>query len=648
MKINLAIAVICLFLSHGAWATTQVTSIDFVAKDKTSQIEIKSNSPVVFDKQENTQDRQIVVDLKDTKLARTAKRSLDTSSFNSKVSLISPYSVDNGVNSRIVIQLRDMVQASVSQDGNILRITVPNGSADEAAAPPPETVLDVPAPNAISVQTPDAAPAPAASTPSAVANSAPAPSADEPPPPPPASMNTTDDVAGVTANQIIAPAAKPTPLGKLEQLLQNSETKRFTGKPITLQLRDADLQDAFRLIGDASGFNIVVGAGVTGKLTMSLVDVPWDQALDVILHTQKLGAERNNNLLRIVTLKDLTDEKMEESKAKQAAESNATRITRVFPISYASITDLVTILTKFASTANATGGAPGSTNLAIVQADARTNSIIVRDTADTIERMKKLIELLDTQTPQVQIEAKIIEASEGLSKNINGNLGFGAGDAAFGFNGATPGTDLVSGGDFRNGGTPSPSIGGGAGINLNFLSPFGLNRINSLIQIGESDSDAKIIAAPRMVVLNKESATILQSTPILVPSSSTQLGIVTNTSSVQQANLSLTVQPTITNEGSVLMQITVSRDVPQPVAGGQAVSNRNMTTKVLVESGSTLVMGGIYVSDQQKSSNGFPILRKIPIIGALFGQETTLDNHNELIFFITPRILNAKEAGLGT
>jgi type IV pilus assembly protein PilQ len=157
----------------------------------------------------------------------------------------------------------------------------------------------------------------------------------------------------------------------------------------------------------------------------------------------------------------------------------------------------------------------------------------------------------------------------------------------------------------------------------------------------------KVISAPRTVVLDKESASIVQSTPVLVPAlTSTQNGPV-STSTIAQANLSLNVVPTITNEGSVIMQLNVSNDVPFNLAGGQqAVANRNISTRVLVESGSTLVMGGIYTANLSKTSSGFPFLRNIPIIGALFGNESDSDQRTELFFFITPRILNLKEAGV--
>jgi type IV pilus assembly protein PilQ len=437
-------------------------------------------------------------------------------------------------------------------------------------------------------------------------------------------------------------------------------------------VRDADVTDVFRLIAESSGFNIVLGEDVKGKITMSVEGVPWDQALDVILHTQKLGAERNNNILRIVSLANLTSEKQAELSAKVASEASAPRVTRVFPISYAKLGDLVTVLTKFSSSTSGTSAvagasAAGGAATTVVQADERTNSIIVRDIPENIERVKKLIEILDTQTPQVLIESKIVEATESFSNSIGGQLGFGNSNSNTQFFSSFAGGDPIDP-LFANG-TSAPVFGSGAAASGAGSSSsgssggstpggsFGVSpqlaflpssiRLNALLNLSESQSDIKIISAPRTVVLDKESASIVQSTPVQVPAlTSTQNGPV-STSTIAQANLSLNVIPTITNEGSVIMQLNVSNDVPFPLAGGsQAVANRNITTRVLVESGSTLVMGGIYTINRSINSAGFPFLRNIPIIGALFGSETKQDQRTELFFFITPRILNLKEAGV--
>jgi type IV pilus assembly protein PilQ len=642
-----------------AWAA-KVTSIDFQAGANSSEIDIRADGPISFDKQENADDKQIVLDLKGASLSKNASRNLDTSSFDSKVLLVSPYSVDGQPdNSRVVIQLKDMQNVDVSQNGNTLKISVPNSGT---YTPTQAAMNDSPSESAGAGS---ASPQMAPTSGTSAANSE-----DVAPDITRQSKNSDIQVGSMTTTPG-GKAERQSAVGmkdKLDQFVDARETKRFVGHPITLKVRDAELTDVFRLIAEASGFNIVLSDNIKGKITLSLENVPWDQALDVILHTNKLGAERNNNLLRVVPLTDLTAEKTEELAAKLATDASAPRVTRIFPISYAKLDDLTNILLKFsgsasqATSAAANGGtASGQGASTLVQADSRTNSIVIRDIPENIARDQKLISLLDTQTPQVLIESKIVEATEGFQNSLNGSLGFGKqtgqGQYFSSFNGSNPVDPLFSlGGNsvYPQGGVQASGVangttpGGNIGISPQFAFLPGNLRLNALLQLTESDSNVRVISSPRTVVLDKEQANIVQSTPVLVPATtSTQNGPV-STVTIAQANLSLNVTPTVTNEGSVIMQLNVSNDVPfnLPNSTQQAVANRNITTRVLVESGSTLVMGGIYTVSTSQSSSGFPFLRSIPIIGALFGQENDSNTRSELFFFITPRILNLKETGL--
>lgn len=642
-----------LLMLPGLALAAKVTSINFNSSDSASEIQISSDAPITFDKQENANDKQIIIDLKDATLSSAASRKMDTSSFDSKVMLVSPYKVDTG--SRVVIQLRDMASADVTQNGNVIKISVPN--AGSAASP----------------STPQAATSDASNTAANSATDMPPPDQAAAPAPGPSSSGMPEAQVGTTSTTPEAQAQAAQTVGikdKLDDFIESRESRRFVGKPITLKVRDADLVDVFRLIADTSGFNIIVGDDVKGKVTLSLEDVPWDQALDVILQTQKLGAERSANLLRIVTLANLTSEKQAELAAQQATEASAPRVTRVFPVNYAKLDDLTTILKKFVGAPEtpapgATGAAAvalaPSTSTTVVQADARTNSIIVRATQENVERVHKLIQILDTQTPQVLIEGKVIEATEGFSKSIGGQIGFGKqngnGQYFSSFSGADPVDPLfsINGSNaiFPQGGVQAGAAGSGGSFGLSPQLAFlpGNLRLNALLNLSESENSVRVVSSPKAVVLDKEKANIVQSTPVLTLSVAQTANGPVSLPVVQQANLSLDVTPTVTNEGSVLMQLSLSRDVPVSLGSvnGQpssAVANRNVSTRVLVESGSTLVMGGIYTMDQTKNSSGFPVLRKIPILGALFGNDSETTTRSELFFFITPRILNLKESGI--
>jgi type IV pilus assembly protein PilQ len=604
--------------SAGAWGSSKITAIDFSGTSDPSELSIQADGPLTFNKQENAQDNQIILELKGATISKSNARKIDTSSFNSRVSLISPYQVkDQPDTVRVVIQLRGPGAADIRQDGNSIKVKIPN---EGMAAPNPND----PANKAATAG--DSAPG----SPDAVAS--PAPGTDK---------------------------------SNLETFTENKEAKTFNGKPITIQVREGEVSDVLRLIGEASGFNMMIGDDVKGKISLSLTDVPWDQALDVVLHTLHLGAERNNNILRVVTLKSFLDEKQEQLAAEKLATASAPRVTKIFPISYAKLGDIQALLTKFASPPDSgtqlagavSAAARPDANTGIVEIDNRTNSLIVRDLPANIERMKKLIELLDTQTPQVMIEAKIIEASESFSNLLSGSLGVGSGGATSFLASISGGNPLDSlfgtPGVFLNGGAVSPvssvtsgsnAVGNGTfGISPDMSFIPGVGRLNALLSWGESDSQVKIIASPKTVVINKETATILETTPVLVQGTTTVAGVGTvPAATVQNANIGLTVKPTVTNDGSVMLQLTATKDVPF----GPGIGNRKIDTTVLVDSGSTLVIGGIYTSSITHSSSGIPFLRKIPIIGALFGSDTSGTDRSELFIFITPRILNPKEAGL--
>jgi type IV pilus assembly protein PilQ len=212
----------------------------------------------------------------------------------------------------------------------------------------------------------------------------------------------------------------------------------------------------------------------------------------------------------------------------------------------------------------------------------------------------------------------------------------------------TPGV-FSSGAGMSSMSSPSAGLPNGSfgfSPSISFLP--GVSKLNALLSWGESDNKLKIVSSPKTVVLNKESANIVQGTPVLVQGTTTVAGVGTiPTSTMQQAKLSMDVKPTVTNDGSVLLDLTVTKDVVVTLGGANSgIGARSMKTMVLVDSGSTLVIGGIYTMQSNHSSAGFPFLRKIPIIGALFGTDSSSSSRSELFIFVTPRILNPKEAGL--
>ncbi|MFZ9595036.1 MAG: type IV pilus secretin PilQ [Bdellovibrionia bacterium] len=568
------------------WAVTNIVSLNFDASLNPQELVIDADGPIDAQKQISQADRQVILEIKEAPLEGSATQAIDTTALSPNLSRISPYPMEGQATGvRIALQFKALPDVELLPSGNRLRVLIYPSLGD-----------------------------------------------DDP--------------------------SKKANRSYLDEFIENKENQKFTGKPVTLQLRDVEVQDVLRLIGEASGFNVIIGDDVKGKITLSLVDVPWDQALDVVLHTLHLGAERSNNILRVSTLANLTAEKTAELQAIKAAKAAMPLVTRVFPISYARLPDLQALLSKFIGSQPSEGGIPGLSDTPIVQIDDRTNSIVVHDSVEKLEKVKKLIEALDTQTPQVMIEAKVVEATEGFTQSLTGSLGFGSSGETSGFASFAGGNPLDpllgTGGVYATGAAISNGTGAASSRNGSFgLSPTlsflpGMARLNAVLSWGESENQLKVVSSPKTVVLNKESSSIVQSTPVLVPTTTTaQTGQVIPATTIAQANISLDVRPTVTNDGSVLMELTVSKDVPVALVGGNAVGNRNIKTTVLVESGSTLVIGGIYTMETNRTSSGFPILRKLPLIGALFGDESDNTSRSELFIFITPKILNVKESGLG-
>ncbi len=600
------------------WASSVITSIDFNGMVDPPEIKVQGDSPFESEVIKGSTDKEFGILLKGARLSEGASAALDTSSLGTLVSLIRPAasapvtsapvtSAKDAAGPIVLVQLNEAGVPNFMQKGNTLLVRVSKASKSS-----------------------------------------------------PIQANSTSEP--VSDSLVSVPAKSD----RLAELMTSQAENKFSGKLITLKLRDANVADVFQLIGEASGFNVVLGKDISGKISLSLEDVPWDQALDVVLHTMELGAERSNNVLRITTLANLTARKQQELAANQVVKQATPKITRIFPISYANLKDLVASLQKFSSSAGSGGSmgsgsfgggtvqgagamAQGGDDPVVIQPDERTNSIIIHDIPKNLDQMKKLIDVLDTQTPQVMIEAKVIEASENFGKSLSGSLGIG--DTATGalgsFAGGNP-TDQLIGtpGVFASGSAISTLSGTNGTLafspNLSFLSS--TLRLNAILGIGESENQVKVMASPKTVVLNRQKSSIISTTPVAIPTLAMTPGVGSTPSiTISDANLGLTVTPTVTNDSSVLMDLDVSKDVPMTVTGGQGIGKRNIKTQVIVESGTTLVIGGIYTQTSDHGASGFPILRNIPVIGWLFGNELNKEERDEILIFVTPRILNAKD-----
>ncbi len=424
---------------------------------------------------------------------------------------------------------------------------------------------------------------------------------------------------------------------------------RYTGEPISVNLKDVDLRDFFRLIHEISGLNVVLDPAVKGTLTIVLDEVPWDQALDIVLQNNGLDKQLSGNVLRIATRDTLkreaeTQRDLEKAQAEAVAPVTVTRV-----LSYGKAASMKDTLKKFLS-------ARGD-----ILSDDRSNQLIIRDIPSVIPTVDNLIRQLDRKSQQVEIEARVVSASRSFAQDIGTELGF-AGSTTSGRS-LFSGTPAVGGSGVTSGAgvPPSPvSIGTGSvsgngrtsGIPLitSFsagvpTSGFGFSHrspnfaVDFFITAAEAKGVGKLLSKPKVITQNNEKATVKQGTKIPIQTT------INNTISVQfiDAVLKLEVTPQITAEGTVFMDVIVENTqidsgIPR-VQGIPALNTQSAETKVLVADGGTVVIGGIIVSSQRVDITQVPVVGSIPIIGNLFKRTNVSVQSQELLFFLTPRII---------
>jgi type IV pilus assembly protein PilQ len=403
---------------------------------------------------------------------------------------------------------------------------------------------------------------------------------------------------------------------------------KYTGKRISLNLKGVDLKDFFRLIHEVSGLNIIVDPDVSGSVTVVLDDVPWDQALALVLNNNGLGDRLEGNVLRIARLSTLTREQEDKKKLAIAREDSAPLVTVFRPLSYAKAATIAALLKTWVG-----GGALSPRGSVLV--DERSNTLIISDIASHVPRVESVISKLDGKAQQISIQARIIRATSDFARNLSTALSFaqrnGSGSVVTGGATGNPvsGTPLTP---------PSVTTSPATGFGVFVLSNMGRNyAINAAIAAAESHDQAKTISQPSIVTQNNVEGTVIQGTQIPIQTT------INNTISVQyvQASLQLKVTPQVTQDGNVFLTIDVENSTPGPALtlAGPTINTQSATTQVLVPDGGTVVFGGVTVHTKSNSSTGVPLLESIPVLGHLFKSTTSQSNDQELLFFVTPKIL---------
>ena len=416
---------------------------------------------------------------------------------------------------------------------------------------------------------------------------------------------------------------------------------KYTGEPISVNLKDVDLKDFFRLIHEISGLNVVLDPMIHGNLTIVLDDVPWDQALDIVLKNNDLSRQLDGNVLRIATVDTLRKE-AEGRRAQIDAEALAVdkvSITRF--LSYAHAKDVLLPVKKFLS------------QRGDIVADERTNSIIVSDIPAVLPQIDRIIQQMDRKTQEVEIEARVVAATRSFARDIGTQLGFGWGNGttAVGGAGAAGSSPLTASGLtpnyiqsttplgsiplFSNLGATAPTSG------LSFINATNNIRIDAVLTMAESRGLLKVLSRPRVVTQNNVQAVVKQGTKIPIMTAST-IGAPA-TATYVDAFLRLTVTPQITSEGTIFLNVDVENTLPdfghEDTAGNPALITQQATTQVLVTDGGTVVIGGVIQTQNSLAISQVPLLGDIPYLGNLFKHRTVSTSDSELIFFITPRII---------
>ena len=443
------------------------------------------------------------------------------------------------------------------------------------------------------------------------------------------------------------------------------EKKEYTGERLTLNFQDIDVRSVLQLLADTSGQNIVVSDSVTGNLTLRLQNVPWDQALDIVLRTKGLDKRRQDNVIIIGPTAELASrEKAELAARKEVQELSPVR-TEFMQVNYAKVADLMKLIRPTGAAAGG-GGSGRNTMLSArgtISIDERTNTLLVQDTAENLADIRRLVQTLDVPVKQVLIEARIVVVSDTFERDLGARFGVTSAQKS-GSNGLLSVTGNGSGADTMTQSaitnlastgkvTPvtTPILDNRYQVNLPAANTNGSIGISLLggsyivdleLSAAQNEGKSETISSPRVITANQKQASIMQGVEIPYQESASSGA---TTTQFKNAVLSLKVTPLITPDNRVILDLDISDDTVgaqvTSATGGSvpSIDTRSIITQVLVNDGQTVVLGGILDTTKSKSANKVPFLADIPILGNLFKSTIDINNKTELLIFITPKIL---------
>ena len=556
-------------------------------------------------------DKKLLLKLLDTSLPEYRKRALITTRFQSAVDRVTPTQAPKTKDTIVVFELREAVPYFVKQTDNVIRVnfspsSIPPRPYEDAKLPAWKKVLAEP--------------------PAAPEKTLPATAGQ-------ARIAATADAGQNIAKQGFV-AKKEMSLA--DRLSGISKGPKYTGEKIALDFYDTDIKNVFRILREISGKNFAIDKNVTGKVTLTLEKpVPWDQVLDLVLKMNQLGVTMEGDIIRIATLNTLAqEEKLRQARAK-AAQAALNQQKALEPL----VTEYISINYSNAQTEILPHVKPILTpSRGQVSVDTRNNQLIVTDTAEKIEQARQIVDIIDQVTPQVIIEARVVEANTNFSRELGFDWGtisagpFDIGDATLELTGLASNLPAT---------IPSAVLGG----TFQKLTGTPFSIVDAKLVASESEGKTNIISSPKVVTLDNKKAKIKQGleVPYLERDSSGNATV-----RFKNVDLLLEVTPNITPDDRIVMKIFVTKnDVVDPSADQPALSTNEAETELLVDDGDTIVIGGIVKSTITYGEKGIPGLRQLGVLGWLFKSQTKTDKKNELLIFITPRIVKLEQRKTG-
>ncbi|WP_224957639.1 type IV pilus secretin family protein [Geomonas subterranea] len=515
----------------------------------------------------------LTLTINNCQVPKPLQRAMDTSKFGSPVVSVTPYQVKvkGGFVTKIAVKVQGHPEYSTSRKGDVLTWDIVNPGPAVAAKLPP---------------------APAAK---------------------PKAAEMTEEFA--------APTRGEEPATDISANIDKRPAKKvYKGRRVTLEFSDADIRKIFQLIAEVSNLNFLISDDVTGTISIKLVNVPWDQALDVILDAKGLAMVQQGNIVQIKPRSKMQSQADEENAAKKAAEKLLELKTAVFEVNYAAISDVAAQFNIMKS------------ERGIITKDERTSRVIVKDIQPALDDMRALLKTLDLPEKQVMIEARIVEATSSFTRNLGVQWALGYKDASASVANVNN-IETTFGGVVSTAG-PGATGAGGLGLGMSFGKLTSNVQLDMRIQAAATIGQVKIISTPKVVTLNNKAAKISQGQSIPYQTTSAEG---TKTEFVEAA-LTLEVTPHITADGSVSMKIKASNNSPGS-GSPPPINKKEATTELVVSNGDTTVIGGIYVDSDTESDTGVPFLADIPLLGWLFKSNSKQKTKTELLIFITPKIV---------